>query len=204
MSCADPELNQFPAFRVRQNPTVSFDRSTLTFPNVMTSETGYFKLCLIHFGEVFDIGSATVRPACSPSSLVMVEGICVEHCPMSKVPVAGECKTDPVALQPVDTEAILVSLRLTQNEEARDMNIFSMSWEDPERQQFVYQFSTEMGKFLNVGLNRFKITSISNGSVIVNVVMTPADEAMEAEPSDAMSDRSPRGLLSLLRMLQSD
>jgi hypothetical protein len=203
-SCADPNLAQFEGFRVRQNPTVAFDRSSLTFPNVSTSETGYYKLCLIHFGEVFDIGSATVRPACSPSALVMVEGICVEHCPMSKTPVAGECRTDPVAMKPVDTEAILVSLRLKQNEEASQLNIFSMSWDDPERQQFVYQFSSEMGKFLNVGLNRFKITSISNGSVIVNVVMTPSDNAFDASPSDVLTDRSPRGLLSLLRMLQSD
>jgi hypothetical protein len=203
-SCADPNLEASPQFKVRANPTVSFDRQTLVFPNVTSTETGYYKLCLIHFGEVFDIGSASVRPACNPSELVMVEGICVEHCPTSKVPVAGTCKTDPVAVQPVDTEAILVSIRLKQNEEASQLAIFSMSWEDPERQQFVYQFSSEMGKFLNVGLNRFKITSVSNGSVIVNVVMTPSDEAMEAEPSDAMSDRSPRGLLSLLRMLQSD
>jgi hypothetical protein len=206
-SCSDPNIEDHlfnGGFRVRQNPTVSFDRSTLSFPNVTTAETGYYRLCLIHFGDVFDIGSATVRPACYPSSLVMVEGICVEHCPMSKIPVAGECKTDPVAMQPVDTEAILVSLRLKQNEEANQLAIFSMSWDDPERQQFVYQFSSEMGKFLNVGLNRFKITSISNGSVIVNVVMTPSDNAAEASPQDVLADRSPRGLLSLLRMLQSD
>merc|ERR1719171_2171143 len=204
VECSLDESERVSDFQIRDNAQVTPKRDILVFPNVTSSVTGYYRLCLIHFGDVFDIGSATVRPACYPSSLVMVEGICVEHCPMSKIPVAGECKTDPVAMQPVDTEAILVSLRLKQNEEANQLAIYSMSWEDPERQQFVYQFSSEMGKFLNVGLNRFKITSISNGSVIVNVVMTPSDNAKSAAPSDVLTDRSPRGLLSLLRMLQSD
>jgi hypothetical protein len=198
--CTIQPLDSIEGFKVRNNPEVSFDRDMLTFPNVTSTITGYFRLCLIHFQEIFDIGTAAVRPACQPESLVMIEGICVEHCPKTKVPVAGECQTDPVALQPVDDEAILISLRLKQSQEAANMEVFSMSWEDPERQQFVYQFSSEMGKFLNVDLGRFRLVSISNGSVIMNVVLVPEPDLTSSESSE----RSPRGLLSLLRSMQSD
>merc|ERR1719247_661302 len=84
----------------------------------------------------------------------MVEGICVEHCPLTKIPVAGECKTDPVAL-----------------------------------------------KFLDVELGRFRLVSISNGSVIVNVVLVPADGVLG---TNEIQSRSPEGLLSMLRALQAD
>jgi hypothetical protein len=131
----------------------------------------------------------------------MVEGICVEHCPLSKIPVAGECKTDPVALKSVDDTAIMVSMRLHQRLSDDELQVFQMSWEDPERQQFVYQFSSEMAKFLDVELGRFRLVSISNGSVIVNVVLVPAEGVLG---TNEMQSRSPEGLLSMLRALQAD
>merc|ERR1719482_500924 len=199
--CSTDEWAAVSKFSIRDNPSVTPKRDLLIFPNVTSSETGYFRLCLLHFGAVFDIGTAVVRPACEPSSLVMVEGICVEHCPLTKVPIAGECRTDPVALMPVDEDAIMVSMRLHQRIQERENAVFQMSWEDPERQQFVYQFSSEMAKFLDVELGRFRLVSISNGSVIVNVVLVPADDVLGTEE---MTSRSPQGLLSMLRALQAD
>merc|ERR1711865_1185087 len=50
-------------------------------------------------------------------------------------------------------------------------------------------------------MGRFAITSISNGSVIINVVIVPGQEV---EGGQEASERSPAGMLSLLRSLQND
>jgi hypothetical protein len=181
---------------------VTKDRDELEIRNATSATTGYFRLCLRHFESVFDVGAATVRPACEPTSLVMVEGICVEHCPPSKIPIAGECLMDPVALLPLDSQAILVSLRMEQRAAEEGTEMFMKHWEDPERMQFVYQFQSQLAKYLNTPMDRFRIASVSNGSVIVNLVFVPA-EGLNSDAS-GMTDRSPAGLLSVLRALQAD
>jgi len=123
----------------------------------------------------------------------------VEHCPPSKIPIAGECIQDPVALMPLDRQAILVSLRMKQRS-GEEMEMFKKHWEDPERQQFVYQFQSQLAKYLNTPMDRFRISSISNGSVIVNLVFSPSSNL---DP-DNVVDRSPSGLLSNMRALQAD
>jgi hypothetical protein len=196
-----------PGFRIRNaNSEVTTDREELMFNNITSSVTGYFRLCVRHFEDVYDIGTATVRPSCNPSYLVMVEGICVEHCPPSKKPVAGECINDPVAQQPKDSEPILIGIGLHQNVQEAELEMYAKDWEDPERQQFSYQFQSQLAKYLNTPIDRFRIASISNATdfrgVVVNVVLLPiADDLQKA---GGLSDRSPSGLLSLLRALQAD
>merc|ERR1719313_1719825 len=131
----------------------------------------------------------------------MVEGICVEHCPPSKIPIAGECLMDPVALLPLDNQAILVSLRMEQRGADEGTEMFMKHWEDPERMHFVYQFQSQLAKYLNTPMDRFRIASISNGSVVVNVVLEPSKNTLG---NDQLTDRSPAGLLSVLRALQAD
>jgi len=190
-------------FNIRNdNSQVTKDRDELEIFNATSATTGYFRLCLRHFESVFDVGVATVRPACEPASLVMVEGICVEHCPPSKIPIAGECLMDPVALLPLDNQAILVSLRMNQRSSEESTEMFTKHWEDPERMQFVYQFQSQLAKYLNTPMDRFRIASISNGSVIVNLVFVPA-EGLNSDMG-GMTDRSPAGLLSVMRALQAD
>merc|ERR1719353_2769248 len=176
-------------FNIRNdNSQVTKDRDELEIRNATSATTGYFRLCLRHFESVFDVGAATVRPACEPASLVMVEGICVEHCPPSKIPIAGECLMDPVALLPLDNQAILVSLRMNQRSSEESTEMFMKHWEDPERMQFVYQFQSQLAKYLNTPMDRFRIASISNGSVVVNVVLEPSKNTLG---NDQLTDRSP-------------
>jgi hypothetical protein len=198
-----------PGFRIRNsNAEVTTDREELLFTNLTSSVTGFFRLCVRHFEDVYDVGKATVRPSCNPSYLVMVEGICVEHCPPSKKPVAGECINDPVALQPKDQEPILVGIGLKQNSMEAEMEMFAKDWEDPERQQFTYQFQSNLAKYLHTPIDRFRIAAISNASdfrgVVVNVVLLPLPPDVLESEAGTMSDRSPAGLLSLLRALQAD
>jgi len=200
----DFESHMEPGFVIRnENSDVSKDNFQKTFPNVTSSVTGFFNLCLRHKGDVFSVGLAVVRPSCTPATLVMVEGICVEHCPPSKIPVAGECVNDPVARLPLDQQAIMLSVKMDQRSADED-EIFKKHWDDPERQQFVYQFSSSVAKSLATPMDRFRISSVSNGSVIVNVVMTPQDEDTIGLAQEDVTSRSPSGLLSLLRALQSD
>jgi len=103
---------------------------------------------------------------------------------------------------PLDNQAILVSLRMNQRESEEGTEMFTKHWEDPERMQFVYQFQSQLAKYLNTPMDRFRIASISNGSVIVNLVFVPA-EGLNSD-SSGMTDRSPAGLLSVMRALQAD
>jgi hypothetical protein len=206
--CSDEFENHIvPGFRIRNgNSEVTIDREELMFTNLTSSVTGYFRLCVRHFEDVYDIGTATVRPSCNPSYLVMVEGICVEHCPPSKKPVAGECVNDPVASQPKDAEPILVGIGLHQNAQEADIEMYAIGWDDPERQQFSYQFQSQLAKYLHTPIDRFRIASISNASdfrgVVVNVVLLPIEA--DVRKKGGLTDRSPAGLLSLLRALQAD
>merc|ERR1719191_2188936 len=196
-----------PGFRIRNaNSEVTTDREELSFTNITSAVTGFFRLCVRHFEDVYDVGKATVRPSCNPSYMVMVEGICVEHCPPSKKPVAGECINDPVASQPKDREPILIGIGLEQNVQEAELEMYAKDWEDPERQQFSYQFQSQLAKYLSTPIDRFRIASISNATdfrgVVVNVVLLPIQDDVQGKAG--LSDRSPSGLLSLLRALQAD
>jgi hypothetical protein len=201
----DFEDHLAPGFKIRNsNSAVTKDREELTLYNVTSAVSGYFRLCVRHFSDVYDVGTATVRPSCSPSSLVMVEGICVQHCPPSKIPVAGECIKDPVSEKPVDKQAVLVGIKMSQNSLQVADEMFAKDWEDPERQQFVYQFQSQLSKYLDTPMDRFRISSISNGSVIVNVVLLPVPGEELESGGAGLTARSPEGLMSLLRSLQLD
>ena len=38
---------------------------------------------------------------------------------------------------------------------------YAKDWEDPERQQFSYQFQSQLAKYLSTPIDRFRIASIS-------------------------------------------
>jgi len=179
---------------------VNEGRNELHFYNISSIDTGHFRICVNHFGTVFDVGRVTVRPSC-PTPLVMVEGTCVEYCPPAKIPVAGECQRDPIAMQPLDKQAIMVSVKM-RNPSAIQNTIWAISPDNPERRYFVYRYTYELARILDANPDRFKVASISEGSVIVNTVFaTHVEDSPDPEQQTA---RSPTGLLSLLRALQSD
>jgi hypothetical protein len=131
----------------------------------------------------------------------MVEGTCVEYCPPSKIPIAGECQRDPVAMKPLDKQAIMVSVKM-RNPSAITNKIWAISPDNPERRYFVYRYTYELARILDANPDRFKVASISEGSVIVNTVFaTHVEDTPDPEVATA---RSPTGLLSLLRALQAD
>lgn len=193
-------FQSLPSFSTPQKVVRSVNRDFLEFHNISSIKTGYFRICFRHYAgrkgaagstsEVFDVGSVTVRPSC-PSPLVMVEGTCVDHCPAAKIPVAGECQPDPVAMMAVEKQAIMVSLKM-HNPAAIRNHIYNRSADDPERRYFEYRFTYELARILDANPDRFKVSSISNGSVIVNTVFTTV---VEDNPAAAATARSPLGLL---------
>jgi hypothetical protein len=185
---------------------VNEDRNRLGYSNISSIDTGHFRICFNHFGDVFDVGTVIVRPSCT-SPLVMVEGTCVEHCPPMKIPIAGECQRDPVVLakpffaKPLDKQAIMVSIRMNNPSAIRN-HIWNRSSEDPERKYFVYRYTYELAHLLAANPDRFQVASVSEGSVIVNTVFTTYVE--DSTDPEVTTARSPMGLLSLLRALQAD
>ncbi|CAK9019510.1 Protein LOW PSII ACCUMULATION 1 [Durusdinium trenchii] len=84
--------------------TVSENRDQVTYEGAgMTSiSTGIYRVCANHVGRLYDVGMVIVRPSCQVP-LVLVDGACVEHCPRTKVPVAGKCIRDTMAFHALDT-----------------------------------------------------------------------------------------------------
>eukprot|EP00913_Durusdinium_trenchii_P018236 g17133.t1 len=81
-------------------------------PTGMTSiSTGIYRVCANHVGRLYDVGMVIVRPSCQVP-LVLVDGACVEHCPRTKVPVAGKCIRDTMAFHALDTEIPLCVVEL--------------------------------------------------------------------------------------------
>jgi hypothetical protein len=185
------------AFNVGDNVTVSDDRGSMLFEGVTSIQTGKFRICLTHKGTaVFDVGIVHVRPNCA-NRMVMVDGVCVEHCPKSTVPRVGDCLEDPVASEDWDRQALMLSVRMKD----KQAGLAESASDEPDRRYFVYRFTYELAKLLNCDPTRILVVSLSNGSLIVNTVFT----AVNADGGKITTDeRSPMGLISLLQALQSD
>ncbi|CAE7417138.1 unnamed protein product [Symbiodinium natans] len=69
---------------------VSANQDQVTYEGMTSIETGLYRVCAIHVGRLYDVGLVVVRPSCAVP-LVLVDGACVEHCPRTKIPVAGKC-----------------------------------------------------------------------------------------------------------------
>jgi hypothetical protein len=187
------------AFDVGNNVTITEEAgsSIMYFTGITSIQTGKFRICLTHAGsEVFEVGIVHVRPNCN-NRMVMVDGVCVEHCPKSTVPRVGDCLEDPVASEDWDKQALMISLRMKDKESS----LAESSTDQPDRRYFVYRFTYELAKLLNCDPTRISVVSLSNGSLIVNTVFTAVDADGGVVTTD---ERSPMGLISLLRSLQTD
>lgn len=187
------------SFTVSDNIAVSEDRGSMFFHQVTSIDTGNFRICLNHGPLTFDVGFVVVRPSC-PKPLVMVDGVCVEHCPKLTIPLVGNCKKDPVAGEDWDSQALMLAVRMNDPAIAPD-SLADSATEEPGRRYFVYRFTYELAKLLNCDPTRIKVASLSNGSLIVNAVFTSVQSGTAAVTT---GERSPRGLISLLQALQAD
>jgi hypothetical protein len=177
--------------------------SHVEFVGISSIDTGYFEVCVIHVNKVYQIGKIVVRPSCT-RPYVRVQGTCVEHCPKTKVPIAGECRLDPYALADTERQAVMLPVRMTSDGELVQVDLGVRPSYDSELRYFIYRYTYEMARLLNADPQRIEVASISNGtgqSVIVNTVFTTVGDE---EALAASTERSPRGLVSLLQALQAD
>lgn len=188
------------AFNLQQGkPIMSKEGDTATFYGFRAIETGYFRMCYMHAGTLFDIGYVSVRPSCA-SPYVQVGGTCVEHCPTSKVPVAGECVRSPSATAPEDDQALMLQVVMADPAVAGS-HLSERDSQDQEVRYFKYRFVYELARLLNCEPSRIEVASLSKGSTLVNTIFTTVgDEDAQA----ATKERSPLALITLLRALQSD
>ncbi|KAF4665258.1 GTP-binding protein 10 [Perkinsus chesapeaki] len=216
---ADVETRMSPAWSIPEPPTVNEVKTQLNFAGVRATETGHFRICVLHFGEVFNVGRIVVRPSCEAPS-VMVQGTCMKYCPSLNVPVAGECVVEPTVtasetgLMPItpheeEDQALMVSIRM-KYPAADSKRLFNLSADDPSRDYFNYRFTYELADILDVDPTRFQMELISRGStptqadrVIVSVVLKPAPKTVVEVRADE-KERSPLALYYLLKALLED
>lgn len=184
-----------PPQRIYLSPT----NHRIEYENISSVDSGYYKVCINHVGTYFDIGMIVVRPTC-PIPLVLVDGVCVENCPRTKIPIAGSCKRDSVSMEPEERQALLVSLKVDDPQQKAD--IANLPPDDADRKYFKYRFVYDLAKLLDCDPSRIKIASLSNGSVIVNTVFEPV--VMEDDPVTVTTERTPMGLVELLKALHND
>lgn len=177
---------------------LSSSQARLEFHGVSATETGYYRICVEHVGLMFDIGTIVVRPSCQ-RPFVLVDGTCVEHCPKTKIPIAGNCVRDPYAIEAEDRQAMMIAVRM--HEPAAGGNIADRPSDDAELLYFIYRYTYELARLLDADPERIQVSSVSNGSVLVNTVFTTVggEEAIQVG-----TERSPRALVSLLQALQTD
>lgn len=180
--------------------TVSENRDQVTYEGMTSISTGIYRVCANHVGRLYDVGMVIVRPSCQVP-LVLVDGACVEHCPRTKVPVAGKCIRDTMAFHALDTVDYMLPIRMTDPYASSGTSIASRSSDDAEQRYFIYRYVYEMGKILNADPTRIQVASLSNGSVVVNTVFKVVGTWNDIKSTD---ERSPWGLISLLKALQAD
>jgi len=183
-------LQQYP-------PTINKEGNQATFGGFFSTKAGYFRMCYMHAGTLFDIGFAKVKPACA-SPYVQVGGTCVEHCPVSKIPVAGECTRDPHAMDDSDMQALMLQVVMSDPAISGSTHLSQRDSMDQELRYFVYRYTYELARLLHTQPERIKVASVSKGSTLVNTVFTAVTDM------NAVDTRSPAALISLLRALQSD
>lgn len=180
---------------------VSETRDVVTYEGMSSITTGIYRVCANHVGRLYDVGMVIVRPSC-PVPLVLVDGACVEHCPRTKIPVAGKCMRDTMAFHALDTQDYMLPIRMTDPYESSGTSIAERTSDDAEQRYFIYRYVYEMGKILNADPTRIQVASLSfNGSVVVNTVFKVVGTWNDIKSTD---ERSPWGLISLLKALQAD
>jgi len=205
LRCDDPAAvgqGMLSSFSPPQQVYISPNNSWLAFENISSVDSGYYRICMNHVGSMYDVGKIVVRPSC-PGNLVLVDGVCVNDCPKTKIPIAGDCLRDPLALQPEERQALM--LPITIDDETQKRSIANAPTDDPERKYFMYRFIYDLASLLNCDSKRILISSLSNSSVtsvIINTIFTPAVDVDSAVT--VTDERSPLGLVSLFKKLQVD
>eukprot|EP00930_Biecheleria_cincta_P059553 TRINITY_DN4525_c0_g2_i1.p1 TRINITY_DN4525_c0_g2~~TRINITY_DN4525_c0_g2_i1.p1 ORF type:complete len:931 (+),score=159.96 TRINITY_DN4525_c0_g2_i1:136-2928(+) len=193
-------------FHAPSSQAVNEERNEVTYTGISSIRTGMYRVCAVHVDRIVDVGRVTVRPSC-PVPLVLVDGACVQHCPRTKIPIAGECKRDEEALYAFDDQAYLIPLVMTDPYAVGgSAGIADRLSSDPEQRYFVYRYVYELAKILNADPTRIEVASLSNnslaqGSVIVNTVIKVVGTWADIKSTN---ERSPFGLISLLNALQQD
>jgi hypothetical protein len=179
---------------------ISVERDAVYYANVLSIETGYFRICMRHDGIMFSAGFVVVRPSCRSPEQVLVDGTCVEHCPKTKIPIAGACKRDSIARTSDIGQAYMLAVKM--HGDMANGALSTRDTEDAERRYFVYRYTYELARLLNADPTRIVVVSLSNGSIIINTVFQAVDADADVESNEF--ERSPLGLISLLRALQKD
>mmetsp|Transcript_73562 Transcript_73562/g.157668 ORF Transcript_73562/g.157668 Transcript_73562/m.157668 type:complete len:1505 (-) Transcript_73562:114-4628(-) len=192
------------SFSLPTKKELAEDGGELEFTGISSIDTGKYRICYKHVGNVFDVGFVVVRPSCEPP-LVMVGGTCVEHCPKQKIPIEGECRRDRVELGPSvrDNQAMKIAIRMDGASVSSD-NLQDRSSDDGELRYFIYRYTYEMARLLDCDPKRINVVSITEGSSDTVLVHTVFATVGDAEALEASTERSPLGLINLLRALQND
>jgi hypothetical protein len=205
--CGADATGAMSAFSPPQRVYLSEDKVKLSFENISSIDSGYFRICMMHMGSAYQVGKVVVRPSCQ-TPLVLVDGVCVHNCPKTKIPVAGNCVRDPNAVLPEERQALMLPIRIDDTTQIRDIT-FAAS-DDAERKYFEYRFRYDLSSLLNCDSSRIIISSLSSGTVefnayypiIINTIFTPA--VGPDDPVTITEERSPLGLVTLLKALQTD
>ena len=171
--------------------------SSLIFENVRSLKTGDYKICVNHLGGLFDAGKVVVRSGCD-SPLVLVDGICLSHCPNDRIPLNGDCIIDSV----IDSNRpVLVSIKMFYAASDLKRLAFLSSLSSP-RIYFDFIFAKELASVLNVDRESFSIESVTYASTITDenqiIVNTVFHE------TSTSNTRSVSRMVSLLSALLND
>jgi len=205
--CGSTTTGAMGAFSPPQEVFLSADRDKLDYENMSSIDSGYFRICMLHNGAVYQVGKVVVRPSCQ-SPLVLVDGVCVHNCPKTKIPVAGNCVRDPNAVLPEERQALMIPIRIDDPTQTRDITL--AAYDDAERKYFEYRFQYDLASLLNCDSSRIIISSLSSGTaqynayhpIIINTIFSPAVD--EDTSVSETNERSPLGLVALLKALQAD
>jgi hypothetical protein len=189
------------SFSPPQRVYTSPNNSWLAFENISSVDSGYYRICMVHVGSTYDVGKIVVRPSCT-NPLVMVDGVCVNDCPSTKVPIAGDCLRDPLTLRPEERQALMLPIKIDDPNQQRDLA--NAPTDDPERKYFMYRFVYDLASLLNCDSKRLIISSLSKQPVIINTIFTPPVGISDDTPVTVTDERSALGLVSLFKKLQSD
>jgi hypothetical protein len=174
-------LDKLPAgskspFSPPQSVSVDDDRSVNSYQKITSMDTGKFRICITHADMIFDIGYIVVRPSCE-APLVMVDGTCVVHCTKVTVPVAGNCKRDPIVKQPWDDRAVMSAVKI--GPEVAKRGIAEMKSDEPERRYFIYRFRYDLARLLDCDPNRIVVGSLAGPPLPTNdTAVADEDQAL--------------------------
>jgi hypothetical protein len=205
--CGATTSGAISAFSPPQKVYLSAEQDKLDFENVSSIDSGYYRICMVHEGAVYQVGKIVVRPSCQ-SPLVLVDGVCVHNCPKTKIPIAGNCVRDPFAVLPEERQALMVPIRIDDRSQRRD--ITAAPSDDAERMYFEYRFRYDLASLLNCDSSRIQISSLSSGTATFNayypiIINTIFKAAVDEDTSVLITkERSPLGLVTLLAALQAD